>query len=160
MKIGVLSDTHGELACARLAADVFRAAEVGCVLHCGDIGADAVVDALAGLPVHYVFGNCDFDHEGLRCRIESRQQHCHGMFGSVAIEGINIFFLHGHQAERFETEIVSGRWQLICSGHTHQSNLHFRQGTLLLNPGALHRVARPSVALVDLPTLEAEIVIL
>lgn len=162
MILGVLSDTHGEVEMTRLAADVFRRFEVGCVIHCGDIGSMEVVAALHGLPVHYVFGNCDgaTARSVLEPAIEVSHQHCHGMFGELELEGKRIFFLHGHQDDRFATEIESGHWDLICYGHTHSRSLHIEHGTLLLNPGALYRVSRPSVVIVDLPAMDVTPVVL
>ena len=160
MKLGVLSDTHGEIERTRTAAAVFREFDVEYVIHCGDIGGEGVVLALRGLPVHYVFGNSDAATESLREAIERNGQHCHGSFGHLKPAGKKIFFLHGHQNDRFTTEIESGRWDLICYGHTHTRAFHTEHGTLLLNPGALHRVSRPSVVIVSLPELEITPVLL
>lgn len=150
--LGVMSDTHGRSALAYEAAELFRSRGVSCVLHCGDIGM-GIAWALSGLPVRYVFGNNDYDRVGLREEIESVHQHCCGEFGRLTLAGKRIFFLHGHQIKRFQEELDSGNWDLICFGHSHVRTLQIKRNTLLLNPGALHRVARPSVAIVELPTL-------
>ncbi len=162
MYLGLISDTHGETTLTRRAAEVFRRFDVGCVLHCGDIGNGEVVRALRGLPVHYVFGNCDGggSQADLRMVIEENHQHVHGMFGRIEREGKRIFFLHGHQAERFAAEVESQEWDMICYGHTHVRQVHIDHGTLLVNPGALYRVARASIIIVELPGMNITPVLL
>ena len=65
MRIGLLSDTHGQLARTRRGAQLLRAQGVAHVFHCGDIGSQEVLLALAevlgpaGIPVTAVSGNMD-----------------------------------------------------------------------------------------------------
>ena len=63
MRLGVISDTHGQVELTRPAVRMFDSLDVSAVLHCGDIGSLAVVDLFAAWPTHFVFGNCDYDHE-------------------------------------------------------------------------------------------------
>ena len=63
MKIGILSDTHGNRPATATAARLMARARVGAVFHCGDIGGADVLSELAGIflpleiPVYAVFGN-------------------------------------------------------------------------------------------------------
>jgi len=50
--------------------------------------------------------------------------------------------------------IASGRWSLVCHGHTHVARKVRQASTLVLNPGALFRATPHSFALVELPTLD------
>ena len=45
--LGIISDTHGNVARTRSAVAAFRKNGVQEVLHCGDIGTTAVIDILA-----------------------------------------------------------------------------------------------------------------
>ena len=66
MRIGILSDTHDQVARTAEAVALLIAEGAEALIHCGDLTGPAVVDACAGVPGHYVFGNCDFDEDALR----------------------------------------------------------------------------------------------
>jgi uncharacterized protein len=51
------------------------------------------------------------------------------------------------------TTIQSSCWNLVCYGHTHVFSSEYQGSTLVLNPGALGRSTRPSMAVVELPSL-------
>ena len=63
-------------------------------------------------------------------------------------------FLHGDDQRLLSRTIQSGQWDLVLHGHTHVA-AQYRQGsTLVVNPGAIQRTGSPSVAVIDLPSLE------
>lgn len=155
-KLGVLSDTHGNLADTLRAVALFRDRGVSTIVHCGDIGGEGIVRAFEGIETHFVYGNMDGENERLRRAAEETGNTLHGWFGSIELEGRRIAFLHGHRGDRFEQEAGSGNWDLLCYGHTHFPALQQRGGTLLLNPGAFQRVAVPRIAVVLLPELTVE----
>jgi len=155
MNIGVISDTHGNILLARRAMLVFRQYEVGRIIHCGDVGTVEVLAQLSGIPVDFVLGNCDWSENDFRDILETDCVICHGQFGHITVSGQEIAFLHGHDQHRFDREASSGQWDMLCYGHTHQSALWMGcDRTIVLNPGALHRVATPSVAVLQLPERE------
>jgi len=158
MKIGVLSDTHGDVKQTVAALEMFRTYGVSQILHCGDIGTPEIVRLFGGIPTAFVFGNCDPKTETLRKTIHSAGQTCCDWFGELELNGKRIFFLHGHQWNRFETETHSGQWDLVCYGHTHHAELRSVGDTLVLNPGAIYRTPSPSIALVDLGTMNVTMV--
>ena len=153
MKIGVLSDTHGDVKQTEAALEVFRGQGVSQILHCGDIGTPEVVRLFGEIPTAFVFGNCDPKTETLRKAIQTSGQTCCDWFGELELSGKRIFFLHGHQWSRFEAEIHGGQWDLICFGHTHHAELRKVGDTLILNPGAIYRTPSPSVTVVDLESM-------
>ena len=155
-KIGIISDTHGLVNETVLAVQLFRERNVQSVIHCGDIDSSAVVRAFQGLETHFVLGNMDGDSDSLRSAVEETGNHFHGWFGSLELSGKRIAFLHGHQSDKFEQELASGNWDLLCYGHTHVAALQIHDSTMLLNPGAFKRVFRPTVAIVTLPDLTVE----
>ena len=152
MKIGVLSDTHGEMGAVRQAIRILHEQHVGLAIHCGDVGAE-VVPLLKGLPTHFVHGNMD-DPEQLREAITEPEHTLHQQLGTLEIEGRRLAFLHGHDVKLLRHTIHSGHYDLVCHGHTHNFSSRFEGRTLVLNPGALGRTSRPSLATVDLPSLE------
>lgn len=158
MRIGVVSDTHGSVAHTRPAVRMLEALAVEAVLHCGDIGSEAVVRLFAPWPTHFVFGNCDDDHAELRASIEEAGQTCHGLFGDLTLAGVRVALLHGHERARFREAVVSGEYRLVCYGHTHVAAQDLHGETLALNPGALYRADRHSIAVVELPSVESTLV--
>jgi putative phosphoesterase len=157
MLIGVLSDTHGRIDRTQEAVRMLESLQVEAVLHCGDIGSAEIVRLLAGWPAHFVFGNVD-DPNMLRAAIDESGRTCHEWFGSLELEGRRIALLHGDDVRRLRQTIECGQWDLVCHGHTHVAAIRTEGRTLVLNPGALQRTSRPSIAVVELPALRATLV--
>lgn len=156
MRIGVMSDTHGQ---TRFAADAVRLLDslgIEQLLHCGDIGSPAVVPIVSRWPAHFVLGNVDDQVEPLRQAIEAAGGRLHGRFGQLEPAGCPIAFLHGDDARRLQETIASGSWRLVCHGHTHIPACTRHGEVTVLNPGALYRAARHTVATVELPHLRVE----
>jgi putative phosphoesterase len=132
--------------------------EVDRVLHCGDIGSAAVVEMFAQWPTDFVFGNCDADRDALQRAIAAAGQTCHGAFGQLQLEGKRIAILHSDDRRRFQQALHSGEWDLVCYGHTHIASIDWYGSTLALNPGAIYRAHPHSIAVVELPAMQATIV--
>lgn len=153
MRLGVVSDTHGNLANTAQAAAVLQGQNVDVVLHCGDIGSPAVVYEFMQWPTHFVFGNVDRDEVLLQQAIRDSKQTCHQRFGELEIEGKKIAFLHSDDQKRFIETYSSGDYDLVCYGHTHIAESHLEGNTIVLNPGAIYRANPHTIAVVDLPTI-------
>lgn len=158
MQIGIVSDTHGQVEFTRAAIRMLESFEVEQVIHCGDIGGTAIVDLFAPWPTHYVVGNVDIDQQQLQDAITAAGQTYHGMFGQLSLDDRKIAFLHGHDEARLAATINSGAYDLVCHGHTHQATNYLVGKTRVVNPGALYRASRHTIAIVDLPALEVNIV--
>jgi uncharacterized protein len=154
MKIGVLSDTHGEIAATQHAIGMLHRQGVDLIIHCGDVGTE-VVPALHGLKAHFVCGNMDDPHV-LREAMQEPTHTLHEPLGELEVEGRRIAFLHGHDVRLLQQTIHSGAWDLVCHGHTHMFSQAKEGETVVLNPGAVSRATQPSVAVVDLPSLKIE----
>ena len=150
MRIGVVSDTHGNIGSAGAAARQLAALDVAAVLHCGDIGSREIVPLFAAWPAHFVFGNVDHNEGELARAIVEAGQTCHGHFGRLELAGRQIAFLHSDDRDLFEQTASSGEWDLVCYGHTHAAEQHRTGRTLVLNPGALFRATPRTFAVVDL----------
>lgn len=158
MKIGVVSDTHGSQANTQNAVIRLTDYNVSAVLHCGDLVSASLVPMFAEWPTHFVFGNCDHHPEELRATIQKCGQTCWGRFGELELDGKKIAFLHSDDHQLFEETIKSGRYDLVCYGHTHQAESHYEGKTLVLNPGALYRADPLSFAVVDLQDMSVEFI--
>ena len=152
MKIGVISDSHGEVSPTLQAIDVLDRFGVELTIHCGDVGLD-VVPLLKERKVHFVPGNMD-DPNQLRKAITDPKHTLHDKFGALELEGKRIAFLHGHDVKLLHQTINSGNWDLVCHGHTHAFSSRREGRTLIVNPGALARTQTPSLAVVELPSLD------
>jgi len=158
MRIGVISDTHGHVENTLAAARMLQSLEIDVVLHCGDIGSPQIPRLLAEWPTHFVFGNCDHDHDQLRSAIEQAGLTCDGRFGGLTLAGRRIALVHSDDAKLFRRVCTSGEYDLVCYGHTHLAEQHREGKTLILNPGALYRANPHTIATVDLATMEALII--
>jgi uncharacterized protein len=152
MKIGILSDTHGEVQCTQQAINVLTQLGVSLLIHCGDIGSETI-PVCRGMRTHFVPGNID-DPKQLRQVITDPQHTFHDRMGTLEIEGRRVAFLHGHDVKLLRSTIHSGEWDLVCHGHTHAFSSNMEGKTLVVNPGALARTSHPSLAVVELPSLE------
>ena len=134
MKIGVISDTHGEIVQTRQALDILDRFQVELIIHCGDVGPE-VVTLLRGRQLHFVVGNTD-DPDALREAITDSKHTLHAGFGTLEIEGCRVAFLHGHDVSLLHHTILSGHWDLVCHGHTHVFSSGRIGSTVVVNPGA------------------------
>jgi putative phosphoesterase len=160
MRIGIVSDTHSRLATIARATAAIRERDVTTVLHCGDIEDPSAIAPFAGLDVHFVFGNCDNDRDGLRKAIAANGLKLHEPFGDLEIAGVKLAFLHGDDAVLKRDVEQSGHFDYLFYGHTHHAEEHRTGTTRVINPGALHR-ARPKTFLVlDVVTGATEVVTL
>jgi len=156
MRIGVVSDTHGNLRNAQAAARMLEELKVEVVLHCGDIGSPEIPPAFSRWPAHYVLGNVDhYDEQLLGDAVRATGASFHGAFADLRLGGRRIALLHSDDARKFHQVTSSGEYDLVCYGHSHIAEQHLEGKTLVLNPGALQRAKVHQIAVVDLETMEA-----
>ena len=158
MKIAVLSDSHDNIWKLNQAMPHLAAADA--VIHCGDLVAPFVVRRMAegvgGTPVHIVWGNIQGDTFRIG-EVSSEFDHIiiHGDMGTVELQGIDVAITHyPHVAEGLAH---SGRYGMVCFGHTHKRHEEWVGECLMLNPGELMGMRGPSaIAVVDLPQRSVE----
>ena len=160
MLLGVVSDTHGHLPNTRAAVQMLESFGISAVLHCGDIGSAAVVPLFSHWPTHFVLGNVDHGPTAaeLQESIRLAGQTYHGRFGSFELEDVKIALLHGDDGRLLEQTIREEKHQLVCHGHTHVPRWEQIGKSWVLNPGALYRANRHTIAIVDLPKLKIEFI--
>jgi putative phosphoesterase len=149
MRIGILSDTHDQV--ERTARAVRRLVDEGAevLIHCGDLTGPEVVYECALRPAHFVFGNNDFDRTGLTRAMADVGAICLGRSGQVELGGKRIAVAHGDSAREIE-RLAAAAPDYLCFGHSHQAADGREGPTRWINPGALHRAARWTVALLNL----------
>ena len=152
-RIGVVSDTHNNLANVRDIVALFNAAGVSKMVHTGDITQAKTLDVLAGLdmPLYGVFGNNDVEQDALNAAAAR-----HGFVLAeppLALDwhGRDIVVVHDPRDFRLAGE------HLALHGHTHMFRCEREAETLVFNPGecAGHMKGYNAVGVVDLDTLEA-----
>ena len=160
MKIGIVSDSHGRMDNVEKALAILGEKSVQTVIHCGDIDDAPTVNLFAGWDAHFVFGNCDHDHDGLKQAIRQIGGKLHDMFGVLEVEGHKLGFTHGHLDSPMRQLRQRGDLHYIFYGHTHQPDDHRHGSTRIINPGALHRATPKTFALLDLSSGELEYIAL
>jgi putative phosphoesterase len=159
MKIGIVSDTHGRHTAAELAVGLLRQRGIDTVLHCGDVGDGDTVRLFRDFTTHLVFGNTDWDREGLLSAADEVGATFHEGFGHLDLEGVQIAFLHGDDAGMLRDLERSGHYDYLFHGHTHVRADRQSGRTRVINPGALHRARPKTFGVLDLGTGELETVV-
>lgn len=117
--VGVISDTHG------LLRPEAAAALEGCdaIVHAGDIGRPEVLDALGAIaPVTAIRGNVDKWADMLPDT------------EVVEIDGRYLYLIH--DVKQLDLDPQAAGFDAVISGHSHQPDMHERDGVLYLNPGS------------------------
>ncbi len=156
-RIGLLSDTHGRAEIARRAVRLLIDQGAGVLIHLGDVGGEKVIDALVEQvdgrgemtpPVHVVFGNCDDDAMELGRYASGLGIVVDDFEGRMVFDGKRVAFMHGHQAAAMNHALADGV-EYLCHGHTHHRSDKKVGATRVINPGALCRADRYTVAILD-----------
>ena len=150
MLIAVISDSHSRYDRIAWAVQRLREVEPAHVFHCGDIVDLRAAEMFHSLPMSFVFGNGDHDKQQLQQAIERSGNRSCGWFGETTLAGKKIGFTHGHRPALLRQAEQSGDYDFLFYGHSHRAEQRRSGKTLLLNPGALHRVRTKSFALVEL----------
>lgn len=151
MLIGILSDTHNQRQRTQTAVSMLKAEGAEALIHCGDLVAPDLIDLCTGLPFYLVFGNNDINDA---MQIESRialtpDAICLGWGGEIELAGKRIAITHGHIYKLYR-QLLAAEPDYLLTGHSHVMQDEREGKTRLINPGALHRAASYSVALLNL----------
>ena len=156
MRIGIVSDTHGNRSTVARALTELHARGITTLLHCGDIDDPETIAMFDGFTVHFVFGNCDHERAALREAMHAIHATLHDSFGSIELEGLKLAFTHGDDARLLRDVETSGYYDFLFYGHTHRAEEHLSGPTRIVNPGALHRARPKTFVVLDLLSREME----
>ncbi len=119
--VGVISDTHGLV--RPEAIEKLRGSDL--IVHCGDVGAPAVLDALRAVaPVRAVRGNND------KGAWES------GLPTDDVVEiGVHTVYVI-HDVAELDLEPAAAGFSAVLSGHSHRPLVERRGDVLFVNPGS------------------------
>ena len=121
LRVGLISDTHGLL---RPEAVAFLAGSDH-IVHAGDVGDPAILDALAAIaPVTAIRGNVDIDAWASQLPETTR----------VTIGGVTIYVLHDLATLDMQPQARGIR--VVLYGHSHKPSVTERDGVLFVNPGS------------------------
>ncbi len=143
MKIGVVSDTHGDILGLKQAVETVGTVDMW--LHAGDYSQDGrYLAELTGVPVVTAAGNCDGHTDA---KIDE----------FITIDSRNIWLTHGHryQVKHGRQELAGwGRHfevNIIVYGHTHMPDITWEQDLLIFNPGSAsqRRCENPTCGLLE-----------
>ena len=150
MIVGLLSDTHGQHAVAKAGVTMLHAGGAAVLIHCGDVGGTDILDLLAGdVPAYFVFGNNDWDREELESYAGHLGVICLGTAGDVPLgEQVGVV-LHGDVPSAKREALGRADVAYVFQGHTHVPKDEQIGGVRVINPGALHRAAVKTVALLN-----------
>ncbi|WP_122089639.1 metallophosphoesterase [Halalkalicoccus subterraneus] len=136
MRVGIIADTHDNVAAIERATDLFREQGIETLIHCGDFIAPPVLPFFEGFELHGVLGNNDGEVAGLESGFEAIGGELHGRFADLELGGKRFAVLHGESKEEVEGYAESGEYDYVCYGHHHEREERTVGDTVVLNPGA------------------------
>jgi putative phosphoesterase len=150
VRLGILSDTHDEIARTQLAVRMLQDAGAEALVHCGDLACPEIVQAIAALPSWFTFGNHDADVvPALQRAATEYGPVCLGWGGVIECGGRRMGVAHGHMTIDIR-RVLRTCPELLLTGHSHLPSDSVVDGVRRICPGALHRADTYTVALLDL----------
>jgi len=136
MKIGMIADTHDNLAAIRKAVAILNEQEIDLLIHAGDFVSPFTVEPLKLLkaPLVGVFGNNDGD------KVLLKQKYSEKGIGELfedpyEFEFAAVRILVTHKPVIVNPAAASGLYDLVVFGHTHKPALEQLRDVWVINPG-------------------------
>lgn len=157
MLIGIISDTHDDMAAIRRAVHLLNELGVSHALHAGDITSPFTFEVFYELRCAFtgIFGNNDGDRVLLREKSGGNlyPQPYRTNLGEERIVLI-------HEPDLVDALADSGHFSLVIYGHTHKPEIRRVRETVIVNPGkvaTLHK-GGSTLAIFNTATRNAEII--
>ena len=148
MRIGVVSDTHDDLAAVEAAVSLFDREGVDAVVHCGDFVAPFSVTPfdVDGVDFYAARGNNDGEW-AVQSTVESFGTYL-GEAGALSFggagegagnggEAVDVAVTHGTSGVVVDALVDCGDYDYVLHGHTHAHGVEERDGTVRVNPGGM-----------------------
>lgn len=162
MLLAIVSDSHDAIPHLRWAVELANERQAAYLLHCGDLISPFMVKELAPFrgEVHLILGNNPGDVWLLAKHCAKLSHvHLHGQFAFEDLEGLAVALVHF--PELAEGLALTGRFDLVCCGHTHVFEVRFLERAVIVNPGELlGKEGPPTMAFFDTETRQVEKVVL
>jgi putative phosphoesterase len=156
MRLGILADTHDEVARTKLAVQILRDTGAEALIHSGDLASPPIVEAISVLPSWFVFGNHDADMVSwLQRAAKEFGPTCLGWGGVIELGGRRIGVAHGNITTDIRHVLADGP-EILLTGHAHYPTDQMIGSVRRINPGALHRADDFTVALLELSTCDVQ----
>ncbi len=161
MLVGLISDTHDNVAMIKAAIRKLNDLDVGLVLHAGDYISPFTAKPYAELRAKMVgvYGNNCAEKEKLKEVYAAVGKELVGSFAEVEAGGRKIALLHGHDDALLRSIIAHGTYDVVVHGHDHKAKIAKVGKTLVVNPGEVGGwlYGRSTLAVLDTEKLMAEI---
>jgi predicted phosphodiesterase len=131
------------------AMEVFLAAGVDLVVHCGDVGGRHVLDSMSPLDGLFVWGDRDPDRMGLLRYGQNLGIGCFGLMGEFDYAGKKFVVLHGNDRKVLKKLIDEQQYDYILVGQDLATEDRTVGRTRVINPGPLHGGPARTAILLD-----------
>ncbi len=159
MLLGLISDTHDHVAHVDKAVAAFKKRSVDLVLHAGDYCSPFTIPPFQGLPLKGVFGNNDGDLQILISKFREIGAEIGGDFLEVDLPGCFVAVYHGTDQGITDALRKCGTYDVVISGHTHETVEEKYGHTLAINPGTAHGFGeKATIAFLDTDEMKPEFV--
>lgn len=170
MKVGIMADTHDNLAAIRRAVEIFNNEGIDLLIHAGDFVAPFTASPLSMLkaPLVGIFGNNDGDK--LLLKEKFKEKGVGELYEDpYEFELVTKKIMVTHRPALVKPLAASGIYDVVIYGHTHKAVIERpssdddddeRAKTMVINPGECcgYLTGRKTVALLDLEEEDAKIV--
>ncbi|MHC1611296.1 MAG: metallophosphoesterase [Candidatus Methanospirareceae archaeon] len=167
MKLGIIADTHDNLAAIRRAVEIFNEESIELLIHAGDFVAPFTARSFKELkaPLIGVFGNNDGDKLLLKEFYSKGVGEIHEDPYEFELASKKIILTH--KPEIVRPLAASGMYGVVVYGHTHNAVIERysnrddgEEKTWIINPGECcgYITGKKTAALLDLEKEEAKLV--
>lgn len=157
MLVGIISDTHDDMASIKKAVQILNDKGVSKIIHAGDIVSPFTFEVFRDLKGDFtgIFGNNDGDRLLLR---EKSGNNIHNQPLIINIDKKKIIVVH----EPFIVDelVESGHFDIVIYGHTHKPDVRRVKDTLIINPGkvaVLHK-GKSTLSILNTRSLDVDLV--
>ena len=137
MKLGIVADTHDNLALVDRAVELFESENVDRVVHCGDIVAPFSATPFDSEAFEFYAVRGNNDGEWALATVVDEFGTYLGECGQVTVDDTSIAVYHGTNKLLREALAKSGEYDYVLHGHTHERTVEDRAETVVVNPGGL-----------------------
>lgn len=165
--LGIMSDSHDNIAAVEKALKVFREYEVNILIHLGDIISPFTLSKILEFPAKIIIitGNNDGDLLQLKEIAMKGGATLKQFMYTTNIASKRIYLTHGfgtkEQTKSYvEAIALTGLYDIVLYGHTHEASALYKGNTLILNPGEVcgYLTGHQSIAIIDLESMRYNLI--